>query len=250
MGGRNGSPWIENNDLILLLDGLDEVISERRRVCADAINKFCFEYGLTGIVVCSRTREYEELATRLNVNSAVLIQPLTREQIYHYIDAGGIQLVALGNAMRTDQVLEELAQAPLMLSVMSLAYSGQSVDNIISVPDDPVQRRQHLFDAYVYKMFARTARTAYEPFSKDDTIHWLTWLAARMLEDGQTEFLIERMQSSWLQSYDQRRMYSMGYEGISGLLLGLVGLVSGLHFGLLPGLFGLVGGLHPGLAGS
>ena len=98
-----GRQWIENNDLILLLDGLDEVKAEHRRACADAINKFRPEYGMTGIVVCSRTREYEELASRLKLNNAVLIQPLTREQIDRYIAAGGPQLAALGNAMRTDE---------------------------------------------------------------------------------------------------------------------------------------------------
>ena len=129
---KMGRQWIENNDLILLLDGLDEVKSEHRKACADAINKFRPEHGLTGIVVCSRTREYEELASQLKLNSAVLIQPLTHEQIDRYIAAGGPQLAALGSAMQTDVVLQELAEVPLMLSVMSLAYSGQSVDSLTS----------------------------------------------------------------------------------------------------------------------
>jgi hypothetical protein len=87
---KMGRQWIEKNDLILLLDGLDEVKSEHRRACVDAINDFRLEHGLTGIVVGSRTREYEELASRLKLNGAVLIQPLTSEQIDHYIAAGGL----------------------------------------------------------------------------------------------------------------------------------------------------------------
>jgi len=91
-----GRQWIENNDLILLLDGFDEVKTEQREVCVKAINTFRADCGMTGIVVCSRTREYEELASRLKLNGAVLIQPLTGEQVNHYIAAGDPQLAALG----------------------------------------------------------------------------------------------------------------------------------------------------------
>ena len=114
---------------------------------------------------------------------------------------------------------------------MSLAYSGQSVDTLTSAQDDPAQRRKHLFDAYVDKMFARTARTENEPYSRSDTIRWLRWLAARMSEHGQTVFLIERMQPSWLQSHVQRRIFSVGICGC-WLAVGLVGLVVGLLIGL------------------
>ena len=156
---KMGSRWIEDNDLILLLDGLDAVKSEHRTACVDAINKFHLEHGLTSMVVCSRTREYEELASQLKLNGAVLIQPLTRKQIDHYIAAGGSQLAALGKAMQADVVLQELAEVPLTLSIMSLAYSGQSADHLTSILDDPAQRQKHLFSAYVDKMFDRIART-------------------------------------------------------------------------------------------
>jgi hypothetical protein len=222
---KMGRQWVEHNDLILLLDGLDEVRSEHRRACVDAINKFRPEHGLTGIVVCSRTKEYEELASRLKLNGAVLIQPLTREQIDRYIAARGSQLATLRSAMRIDVMLQELAEVPLTLSIMSLAYSDQSVDSLTFVKDDLAQHRKHLFNAYVDKMFDRTARTANKEYPKGDTVHWLAWLAARMSGHGQTVFLIEQMQPSWLQSHDQLKMYSIGFGLIMGLVWGLLGVV-------------------------
>jgi predicted NACHT family NTPase len=52
-----GKTWIKNQQLLLLLDGLDEVLAERRDFCVEAINQFCQEYGETEIVVCSRIEE-------------------------------------------------------------------------------------------------------------------------------------------------------------------------------------------------
>jgi hypothetical protein len=241
---KMGRQWIENNALILLLDGLDEVKSEHRKACADAINEFRSEHGLTSIVVCSRIREYEELASRLRMNGAVLIQPLTREQVDHYIVAGGPQLAALGNAIQADVVLQELAQVPLTLSIMSLAYSGPSADSLTSVLDDSAQRRKLLFNAYVDERFAPTeARAQRDLYSREDTVHWLAWLAARMSEHGETVFLIERMQPSWLRSQRQRWIFSIVSSVLLlgllfWLLTGLVGALIGVLFGVLLGTVG------------
>ena len=78
---KMGQGWVENNQLALLLDGLDEVKAEARAACVDTINHFREEYGVTNVAVCSRTREYEELTSRLKLNGAILIQSLTPEQI-------------------------------------------------------------------------------------------------------------------------------------------------------------------------
>ena len=54
------------------------------------------------------------------------IQPLAQVQIHSYLAAGGPQLAELRQAMQTDTTLQELAQSPLMLSTMSVAYHGLS----------------------------------------------------------------------------------------------------------------------------
>jgi len=55
-----GRPWLQNDDLLLLLDGFDEVASEQQAACVEAINEFRKGgHGLTGIAVCSRLQEYE-----------------------------------------------------------------------------------------------------------------------------------------------------------------------------------------------
>lgn len=46
--------WLEQNRLVLLLDGLDEVRVDHRAACVEAINQFGAEFGLSGLAVCSR----------------------------------------------------------------------------------------------------------------------------------------------------------------------------------------------------
>ena len=226
------SDWIENDDLLLLLDGLDEVLPERREACVCAINDFRHEHGLTPLVVCCRSEEYETLSTNLDFEGAVSLQPLTPEQVDDYLDQIGQELAALRAALKDDPVLYELAKTPLMLSIMTLAYRGMSVHDLQPLETVDV-RRKHIFDNYVERMFKpRTHRTILdvsdgkrlgdERFSKEETSHWLSWLARRMSQHGPTIFLIERMQPDWLPTRAQRRIMTVGVGSMIGLLNGLV----------------------------
>ena len=138
-------PWVEKDELLLLLDGLDEVKLEYREACVQAINEFRQEHGLAPLVVCSRSADYAALTTRLKLQGAVLLQPLTPEQIDRYLAGMGDELVAVHRALQHDPALQELAQSPLMLSIMTLAYRGASAQDL--APGTTEARRKHLFDA-------------------------------------------------------------------------------------------------------
>jgi len=255
--------WIEHKGLLLLLDGLDEVLPERREACARAINDFCSsDPGRAPLVICCRSEEYEALTDRLDLKGAVTLQPLTPEQVDGYLDQMGQELAALRAALKDDPILYELAQTPLMLSIMTLAYRGMSVDEL--QPLETIDaRRKHIFDSYVERMFKpRTHRTIPdapddrrlddERFSKERTIHWLSWLANRMSQHGQTIFLIERMQPDWLPTWIQRWTMVGGVAVMIGLLFGmlfgaLIGLATGLQE-LFVGVFvGVLFGIPLGL---
>lgn len=75
------SKWVENEELLLLLDGLDEVKADARDACVKAINAYRTEHGFVDVVVCSRIHDYEDLSDRLLLNGAIVIQPLTAKQI-------------------------------------------------------------------------------------------------------------------------------------------------------------------------
>ena len=149
-----GEKWIGDGFLIPMLDGLDEVIKEHRAECTEAINAFRSKHGLLNIVVCSRIADYEDLDAKLKLQGAVFIQPLTLEQIDTYLKNAGEQLAALRLALNKKSELRDLAQTPLMLSIMAMVYRGETVETL---PTNltPEGQRTTLFATYIDRMFIR-----------------------------------------------------------------------------------------------
>lgn len=254
---RIGRPWLENNRLLPLLDGLDEVKPDNQAACVTAINQFGEEFGLAGLVVCSRLKEYARLSVRLKLNGAIRLQPLTLEQIYNYLDGAGSKLDALRTALQTDDGLQEMARSPLILGIMTLAYQNVPIEAFSNQAADTIEtRRKHLFDTYIERMFRRKG-IGDKPYSDEQTKSWLSWLAQEMVQHNHAVFLIERLQPSWLPTGPWRWLYTMGSRLMSGLIGGLsFGLIVGLSGGrsdLLPTALGpaltlgLMGGLVVGL---
>ena len=188
---------IEGNKLLLLLDGLDEVRPESRAKCVEAISQFRKEHDLTSLAVCSRSQEYAAANTRLAFDGAIEIQPLTAGQVEVYFERFGGKLAGIRQVLQSDAVLQEMAETPLFLSVMTLAYHGKQGTDIL-VSKSVEQQRKHLFDTYIARMFERPERARIEPFARQDVLHWLSWLARQMIEHNQVPYLLERMQPDWL----------------------------------------------------
>jgi hypothetical protein len=249
-----GQDWVKEQQLLLLLDGLDEVKAERRNACIAALNAFQQEYSCE-MVVTSRIKDYEALSNRLNFQSAIYVRSLTLAQVCQYLDSGGSDLTGLRALIEEDAVLIELAKSPLILNIMTLAYQGVAVEDL---PKTEVveERRQQLFDDYIERMFKR--RVVERQYSKTQAMRWLTLLAQKMSQQSQTVFLIERLQPDWLDKTLHKSIYAL----ISGLIFGsIVGLIIEPAIGLIvnpigellqkPEIsFGLVDGLSGGLLGG
>ena len=142
--------WLQNHYLLPLLDGLDEVETTLQPDCVAAINAFIEEFNPSGLVVCCRLNEYRWLPERLKLNGAICLEPLSLEEVHKYLNRGGANLVALRKAVDTDPVLQELAQIPLILGIMSLAFQGAGRDKLASeIRGAPKERRKQIFDLYV-----------------------------------------------------------------------------------------------------
>ncbi len=233
---RIAGTWIENNELLVLLDGLDEVKTRHREACAKAINDFRQEYGLTSLVVCSRTADYEALTTRLKLQGAVVLQPLSFQQLDLYLQLVGTELLEVRRILQRDAMLQELARTPLMLSVMALAYKGMSYERLTTL-DSIEAWHKHLFRNYVDWMLER--RGGYRSYSLEQSVHWLAWLAKKMYHRGQTLFLIEWMQPSWLATDRQLQAYLVVVKLFYSLLFGSVGgIIGALHGRPIVGIIG------------
>ncbi|MEM9808930.1 MAG: NACHT domain-containing protein [Cyanobacteria bacterium P01_D01_bin.56] len=235
-------PWVEREQLTLLLDGLDKVDARCRDECVNALNQFIAAHHSTKIVVCSRIRDYENLGKPLNLGSAVYIRPLTLQQIERFLESGGKSLAPLKRAIKQNTDLQELLSSPAMVSLVSLVCQECSVD-IVLQPGTAEEPRRRLLDMYIDRMLP--CRGATQQYSSEQTRRWLIQIAQRLEQSCQTVFLIERMQPNWFQSQRQRIRYRLE----SGLLVGLIfGPIFGLLYGLIDGLlYGLEGGLLYGL---
>jgi len=226
--------WVEAEQIIPLLDGLDEVAAEHRQACVEAINVFRRGHGLLPIAVCSRIADYEALGTKLRLRSAVVVQPLTRIQLKEYLKRGGEPLGRLGGALNEDPALWELLETPLMLWVAMLAYRHAPME--YSHEDSLDQRRRSLLASFVEAMFKR--RSADLHYTQSQTVGWLAALASALTRNRETVFQLENLSSEWLPTRTQRLLSKASTVFASGLaggpILGLShGLITSLIYTLL-----------------
>jgi hypothetical protein len=220
--------WIHNQEVAPLLDGLDEVAEQYRADCVRAINEFIKQFDAVDIVVCSRTDEYEALDSRLRLKCAIILQPLTRQQIDEYLSKGPHQSKAMRAALREYSDLGEFLQTPLMLDMMSrLPVEVEATTGTYE------ERRNRLFDTYIRYMLdvhrkpervrevrrenqqtadRRVLRWSWrqrpdEGYESQRMVKWLSWLARMMNRHSQSTFFLEQIEPSWLETTVQQRSY-------------------------------------------
>jgi hypothetical protein len=192
--------WLEENRLVLFLDSLDEVSEDRREACLKAINDFHSDHGPTGMVVCSRADEYQALrdrGLRLQLRSAIWLEPLTAQQVQDYLAGAEDSLAGLHAAVFADPTLMELAKTPLMLQILRLTYSGTTVPERPRVSADEL--RNQIWVDYVKRMLERP-RLIRRQFPSERLIWSLTWLARRMKQDSLSAFALDQLSPRWLRA--------------------------------------------------
>ena len=241
MPKRVARQWVEDEKILPLLDGLDEVAAPHREACVDAINSFRREHGLLHIAVCSRIADYQALGKKLRLRSAVEVQPLTKPQVEDYLDRVGEPLQGLRTALQDDPAFWELLESPLMLWVAMLAY--RDVARVATQGESLDLRRHHLFANYVEAMFRR--RAGDQLYSPEQSMRWLSYLASTLTRNNQTVFYLENLDFEWLPTRAHQWIARAGLLLISALSSGLI---FGLAFGRNSWLTGVLrGGLTVGL---
>ena len=247
-----GKQFVKDSRILPLLDGLDELASERQQGCVEKINKFLQEW-MGDLVVCSRIEEYKHYEALLGLHNSIILHPFRREQIQNYV-----QNKTLLQLIEADADLMELAQIPLMLNIMVIASVRLDFQQWQQLASSQEQL-EYLFEAYINTVLEQPRR---KNLSFKQTRRWLGWLATQLIEENETEFLIEKIQPSWLKSKIQRWIYGVilglivgpMYGGILGLTAGpmyvsigevifepIVGVILGPIAGVILGLiYGLI----------
>ncbi len=237
--------WVTRDQILPLLDGLDEVEPDCRPGCVDAINDHLRKHGLAaGMAVACHTQVYEELPARLQLETAMLLQPLAPAQVDEHLAAAGPELAGLRTAFASDRDLQELAASPLMLSLLERTFRNAAPENVPS-------GRSAVFEAFVTRMLEPGREL---PWMRDEaagprglrrTLPWnryrgasasplpegryspgrtrrsLAWLARGMVRHNPALFQVERLQPDWLGSRLQIFAYAVLSRALGGCLLGL-----------------------------
>lgn len=197
--------WLAADALLFLLDGLDEVSPEHRLDCVNAINAYRQKHGFVQLAVCSRQADYDMLTGKLRLSGAVVVQPLRLQQAITYLRSQGPQLASLCSMVSQDPVLQELAQTPLMLSIIAQTFEGGGFPEPNSLAASVGDWQNHLFTTYVHRMLSR--RGARAQYGEQQTRRWLVILARKMKEHHATFFALEELQQTWLGNHRQILMY-------------------------------------------
>lgn len=211
--------WVLKNQILLLLDGLDEMPLEARLACIKAINAYRKEH-LAPLVVCSRRTEYEEIGQqqRLVLQSAVMVQPLTRQQVDTYLVQAGESVAVVRTVLQINPVLRELTTNPLMLSILTQTYAGARVQDLPQRGSADAQRQQ-VFDCYIEQMVERKGDKTRYPLQS--TRERLGWLARQMQKHNPAVFYLEYLQPDWL-APEQYGTYAWLAVLLPGILIGVL----------------------------
>ncbi len=146
-------PWLDTDRLSICLDGLDEVAPNLRESCVEAINMFLSKHTESRVIVCCRFAEYTALPTRLKLNGAIRLEPLSKDQVEKHLEKAS-NMQGLQRAIEGDSSLALLAQSPFMLSLMMHAYrdlppEALAIEDYAKIAD----RRSQLMEAYIARQF-------------------------------------------------------------------------------------------------
>lgn len=185
--------WLQSDDIIPLLDGLDEIGLTRQRKCIKSINIFLAERSPHGFIVCCRREEYETAKVQIDaLKGAIYLKPLQDEQIKSYFQR--LERLSIWESIQDSPEMLTLARRPLFLVLLVEVYQGNRIANA-----------SELINAFIDKRFERTKTDVYSLNKKpidQQVCHYLAWLAKNLDNDRKSWFLIEDLQPSLLGQYE------------------------------------------------
>lgn len=244
--------WLVQNQLILLLDGLDQLAFPEQEFCIQAINRWLdSEASSQKIVITGNLTDYQKCQTRLQLRAAILLRKLNDDQIQTYLK--GARSRELWHNIEKQPQLLKLARVPLLLTMMTLAYEEILIESWKRLTTDG-GRRHYLLNAYIRRQLSRDLPSSVygkgkEP-TPEQTRRWLIWLAHHLhtaqiqqvpapqypliqwispkisrvalhetndTTEDYTDFTLDKLSPLWLQTPQQQQQYERGVRVLTGL---------------------------------
>lgn len=214
--------WLIEKRVLPLLDGLDEVATERQRDCAVALNGWLtgdLEQRPCGVLICCRREEFEQVVGEpLSLYGAIYLQALTIGQIEDYFARFG--LADVWETVRGDEALRELLTTPLFLSMFGLVQVQGTFELAgWTARESSKQKIEYLFDTYWEAAMSRKLIIDPEdkrhsktygmknPPSLTTVKRYLIFIARALEKESEIDFMIERIQPSQILNAGKRNIY-------------------------------------------
>jgi hypothetical protein len=208
--------WLEDNYLLLLVDGWDELPPAHQVKWINFLNILLVS-PTQKMIVCTRYESYKNCSVKLSFNHAILLKPLNQTQIKDYLLNARSR--ELWYNIETEPHLLALAGKPLFLSMMTLAYeeiliySWKRLTQLEELQD-------YLFNAYIRRQLGRDINPRKYPLPEHSR-YWLVFLAKMMDFYQQLDFSVDQITPDWLQTKAQQRCYKIGVFLLGGWIPGL-----------------------------
>lgn len=274
VGRKAARKWVNNGQVLPLLDSLDTLGREHRRRCVDKLNAYLTNQDFPDrpLIVCCNISEYRTLRTlKLEVRGAIWLRRLTRKQVFRQLDAvaqanqpvptandpGNPEIVDHVMALRRD--VESHADAlttlrtPLLLSLALMNLDSPHTSQVAFTTATGVQeRRRMVFRRYVEIMMKlpalahpqEHAPTREEVGGMERGLSWvghaLRLQKARM--HGAEIFFLKNLQRESLSSNDAVRRYEDGLRRVRFGIRFTIGPLLGLAAGIILALIYAAGG--------
>jgi len=265
---RFAAEILQQNNLIPLFDGFDEIREEDRLSCLEALNRYA-EDSHRQYVITSRKKEFQDINKGILIHLSIEVCPLSFDQLKAELqrlrkdaaqpERGALLLL---DAIEKDSLLRKVVETPFYFNTLQILFNAGMGLTDLQFKSDTVEGRQtEIQERFVeYEMKAHTQRQ----YPAEKAKHWLAFLASRMTERNMVVFELRDLQYDWWKEWSRRELRKANQVSglvsgiliwlVLGLILGLVyalisRLISGPMYGLVIGLiFGLAGCVHLGIA--
>lgn len=171
--------WLIAGNVIPLFDRLDEIPTGNLIGHIDAVNVLKRTNALPGIAVCIRTDKYYEASTRIELDGAVTLQPISSDRIDQLLQRRDFDHVRYLTTV--DSRLNTLLQNRLALTLafrVQHDLTERDITEIWANGDEPLAA---MLGLYVDRLYGKYPQSKW---SERKTRHWLHWLACYMTDHG------------------------------------------------------------------
>lgn len=242
----------EEQLIVYLLDGLDELASNENPVCAAKARAECLASlyrflhdGSMSAVICSRREEFDEMIWQTGTEPPVPVlmvhdlSPLRIDRALisaSYTRRDKFAAPHLQAVLRADygSIYYQVLSTPFYFTT-ALQVFDSTERPIIDAPDEDTLK-SNLVAAFIQKKLEVTPNARHFPYSAAKTLGWLTWLAVFLKNEKSVTFELSDLQPSILgQTWLYRSLFSLFCGVFGGVVTGLYDweLVSGVVFGVL-----------------